>query len=84
MNYDDVANSKENPIPGTLYNKGGNKNFAKEVYEGCKIDYRGDDVNTATLWAVMNGDSGAVNGKPVLKTNQDSKVFINMVGMGGY
>ena len=41
MAYDDIANDPENPIPGKLFNKPN----GDDVYIGCKIDYKGNDVN---------------------------------------
>ncbi|KAF0684487.1 Aste57867_23537 [Aphanomyces stellatus] len=50
MMYDNVANSKDNPYPGELCNKP--KKFkcqAVDLYKGCHVDYRGDDVRSLVL-----------------------------------
>jgi legumain len=78
MAFDDVANNQENPFPGQLFNA---PNGA-DVYAGCKIDYKGTDVTPDKFLAVLKGDSDAVQGGKVLKTNKDSKVFVNFVDHG--
>ena len=45
MAYDDIANAKENPFPGKIFNKSTKKGHpGVDVYEGCKIDYKGKQV----------------------------------------
>jgi legumain len=39
--FDDIAHNSENPFPGKMYNKPN----GEDVYTGCKIDYKGADVN---------------------------------------
>ena len=80
MSYDDVANDPSNPIPGKLFNKPD----GEDVYAGCKIDYRGNDVTPANFLAVLKGDKAGVtggNGK-VLGSTANSKVFINFADHG--
>jgi legumain len=82
MAYDDVANSRENPFPGQLFNKPTPKGTpGVDVYKGCKIDYKGKQNNRANLLKVLKGDASA--GGRVLKTTKDSKVFFNFVDHGG-
>lgn len=78
MAYDDVANSYWNPFPGKLFNspKG------EDVYAGCKIDYRADDVTPENFLAVLKGDIYTTGGKKVLGSNDKSKVFVNFVDHG--
>jgi legumain len=78
MAYDDIAFDDENPFPGTLYNKQG----GVDVYEGCVIDFFGDDVNKNNFDAVMKGDLTSLNltnekstGR-VLETDADTKLFL--------
>jgi len=80
MAYDDIANDPENPIPGKLYNKPN----GDDVYAGCKIDYKGDDVNPANFLAILEGDATKVKGGNgrVLKSTSQSKVFINFSDHG--
>lgn len=80
MMQDDVASSKENPFPGKLFNKPGNS--SKDVYEGCKVDYKGNQVTAKLFIDVITGNAAAVNG-PVLKTGKDNRVFLNFVDHGG-
>jgi len=74
MAYDDVANDPENPFPGKIFNKPN----GEDVYAGCNIDYKGDDVTPANFLSILKGDHAGVkggNGK-VLKSTADSKVFV--------
>jgi legumain len=82
MMQDDVANSHENPFPGKLYNKPGTDSV--DVYEGCKVDYRGDVVTAKLFLSVITGDESGVpaSGKVLKSTNQD-RVFLNFVDHGG-
>ena len=72
MTFDDVPTAKENPINGKLFNKKSGEN----VYDASKVDYRGDEVTVENFYAVLKGDSATTGGKPVLRTNAQSKVFI--------
>jgi legumain len=47
-----------------------------DVYAGCQKDYTGDDVTAANFLAVITGNSAAVKGKKVLKSNANDNVFI--------
>ena len=80
MAYDDIANDPENPIPGKLFNKPD----GKDVYVGCKIDYKGDDVTPTNFLSILKGDAASVKGGNgrVLKSTKDSKVFINFSDHG--
>merc|ERR1719203_109670 len=64
MLYDDVADSRNNPFPGELYNKPGKD--AVEVYKNCKKDYTGQSVTAEMFLAVLTGDASKTNGGPVL------------------
>jgi legumain len=75
--YDDVANSRQNPFPGQLFNKPNGAN----VYDRANIDYTGDAVNKENFFKVLLGDTSASG--PVLGSNSDSKVFLNFVDHGG-
>jgi legumain len=80
MAYDDVANDPENPFPGQIFNKPN----GTDVYAGCNIDYKAEDVTPSNFLAILQGDAKGVkggNGK-VLKSNENSKVFINFADHG--
>lgn len=80
MAYDDIANDPENPFPGKIFNKPN----GQDVYEGCKIDYRANDVTPSNFLNILKGNAAGVtggNGK-VLKTNENSKVFVNFADHG--
>ena len=76
---DDVAYDEENPVKGKLFAQ---KN-GPDVYEGCVFDYPGDKTNVDTYYAVLTGDSDAVQGGKVLKSTKDSNVFLYHIGHGG-
>jgi len=81
MSFDDVANDSENPFPGKLFNKptaAGVKGV--DVYDGCKIDYSGNDVTAENVLKVLKGDCTAPG--PVLKSTKDSKVFFYFADHG--
>jgi legumain len=81
MAYDDVANDSENPFPGKIFNKPN----GEDVYAGCKIDYRTTDVTPENFLAILEGNAAALKGKGtgrVLKSNSNSKVFINFADHG--
>jgi len=82
MMYDDVANDTENPYRGRLYNRPWEKmQEAKDVYAGCKVDYRGKQVNPKQFLAVLSGDASAAGGK-VLRSGAQDHVFVNFVDHG--
>jgi len=73
MAYDDIASSSRNPFPGKMFNQPSAAGVeGKDVYEGCKIDYSGKDVNPANFVNVLTGKG---SGK-VLKSTADDNVFI--------
>ena len=84
MHYDDIANNKNNPVPGNVINKPGGPN----VYPGVPKDYTGDDVNAETFLAVLQGDKEKVQnllgreGK-VINSGPDDYVFVNFADHGG-
>jgi legumain len=83
INFDDVASSSQNPFKGQLFNKptpAGTPGV--DVYANCKIDYRGNDATAANVINVLKGDSAATGGKPVLKSNANSKVFFTFFDHG--
>jgi len=84
---DDIANNRENPFPGKIFNKptpAGTPGV--DVYEGCIIDYSGKDVTPDTFAKVLTGDSsglvGVGSGK-VLGSTSNDRVFVNFVDHGG-
>eukprot|EP00929_Paragymnodinium_shiwhaense_P005806 TRINITY_DN1081_c0_g1_i3.p1 TRINITY_DN1081_c0_g1~~TRINITY_DN1081_c0_g1_i3.p1 ORF type:complete len:480 (+),score=135.81 TRINITY_DN1081_c0_g1_i3:59-1441(+) len=82
MMQDDVANDSQNPFPGKLYNAPGDN--AKDVYEGCKIDYKGDVVTAQLFLDVLTGNAnGTPKGGKVLKSGPNNRVFLNFADHGG-
>jgi legumain len=84
---DDIANSPENPFPGQLFNKPTDSSTpGVDVYAGCNIDYSGMDVTPENFVNVLTGQSQAMQGVgsgKVLKSNSNSRVFVNFVDHGG-
>merc|ERR1719247_1555066 len=69
-----------NPFPGKLFNKPTAAGVpGKDVYKGCKIDYRGGDVTPENFVKVLTGTG---SGK-VLKSTSEDNVFVNFVDHGG-
>jgi len=90
MMEDDVANDKKNPYPGKLFNRptaAGDPGV--DVYDGCKVDYKGNDVTAKNFLAVLTGDVAAMKGKgvnglgKVLQSTATDNVFINFADHGG-
>jgi len=80
--YDDIAHNSENPFRPKIFNKPTKKGTpGKDVYEGCKIDYKGKEVNAANFIKVLSGDASS-NG-PVLKSTAADRVFVYYVDHGG-
>ncbi|KAJ0396960.1 hypothetical protein P43SY_003663 [Pythium insidiosum] len=86
MMYDDAADAPENPFKGKLFNKPSSNathgSGAMEVYEGCKVDYRGEDVTPEMFLAVLRGDKTVTKGNKVLESGPDDRVFVNFVDHG--
>jgi len=79
---DDIANYRSNPYPGQIFNKPTPVGTpGVDVYKGCQIDYSGTSVTPTTFTKVLTGDTSA--GGKVLKSNSNSKVFVNFVDHGG-
>jgi len=82
MMFDDVANSSHNPFRGKLFNfPWKSLEEAVDVYAGCKIDYRGADLNPNTFLAVLEGNATGAGGR-VLRSDSDDHVFLNFVDHG--
>ena len=80
--YDDIASSSSNPFPGKIFNKptpAGTPGV--DVYDGCKISYKGKDVNAANFLKVLSGDTSAPG--PVLKSTANDHVFVYYTDHGG-
>jgi len=77
MMYDDVAQDLSNPFPGKLFNKP-SEGEGVDVYAGCEIDYRGDDVTPENFLAVL---TGTASGRKLESTEEDN-VFVYFVDHG--
>jgi len=80
MAYDDIASNSRNPFPGQMFNQPSAAGVAGvDVYAGCNIDYKVDDVNQANFEAVM---TGTASGKKLESTSEDN-VFVFFSDHGG-
>jgi len=70
-----------NPWPGTLYDSLEHKD---DVYAGYKVDYRGDEVNSDNLLAVIQGQKDKVKGGTgrVIESNANDRIFVYHGGHG--
>lgn len=50
--YDDIANNRENPFKGQVFNVPN----GKDVYNGVKIDYKNIDVTAENFLKVLKGE----------------------------
>uniref|UniRef100_A0A0A9YP53 Legumain n=2 Tax=Lygus hesperus TaxID=30085 RepID=A0A0A9YP53_LYGHE len=81
MMYDDVANDKQNPWPGKLFNKPN----GTDVYAGVKIDYRGKDVSPPNSLNVLKGNKTAMKGigtGRVIESDDSNIIFVYFSGHG--
>jgi legumain len=69
-------------LTGKLYNRPTpDKTPGNDVYEGCNIAYKADNLTVENLLAVLKGNASAVDG-PVLKSDQNSQIFFYLAGHG--
>lgn len=79
--HDDIANNKQNPFPGKVFNNptGG------DVYKEIKIDYRSDDVTPGNYINVLTGKKNAMKGigsGKVLESTSEDNVFLYFTDHG--
>ena len=74
MTYNNIADNKDNPHQGDIYNWPTADNCYSSDDE---MDYTGDKCTADIFLAVLKGDStGTTGGGPVLKSDANSTVFI--------
>merc|ERR1711871_1282855 len=62
--HDDIANARNNPFPGQVFNAPTSRGTpGVDVYDGCRPDYTGKDVNKQNFLAALTGDSATTGGK---------------------
>jgi legumain len=74
--YDDIANSSQNPFKGKVFNKPDPKGLGVDVYAGCNIDYKGNQVTPETFLDVITGKDITYGSKKTLKSTSADNVFI--------
>jgi len=82
MMYDDVANSNQNPVKGTLINHPN----GQDVYHGVVKDYVGKDVTPENFLKVLFGDAAGMKGigsGKVVASGPEDHVFVNFADHGG-
>jgi len=80
--YDDIAKSPRNPFPGKIFNKPTARGTpGVDVYDGCKINYKGKEVTAENFLKVLSGDKSAPG--PVLQSTAQDHVFVYYVDHGG-
>ena len=79
FDFDDVPKSNKNPFPGKLYILPGDD--ARDYREGLVVDYASFEITKQAVFNCLLGvDNG--NGKKVLKSTSEDKVFINYYDHG--
>jgi len=82
MMYDDVANSRNNPVPGTLINHPN----GQDVYHGVVKDYVKADVTPENFLKILYGDAAGMKGigsGKVINSGPNDHVFVNFADHGG-
>jgi len=80
MMYDDIANSKSNPKPGSIINEPNGPN----VYPGTIKDYTGEDVTPENFLKILQGaDMSGIGSGKTLKSGPNDNVFIYFADHGG-
>ncbi|CAD5231075.1 unnamed protein product [Bursaphelenchus okinawaensis] len=77
MMYDDIADNEENPFKGKIFNHPN----GSDLYEGVKIDYRGEDVNPENFLKVLKGEPNGPH--RVVQSTQNDRVFVYFSDHGG-
>ena len=72
MAYDDIATNSQNPFPGQIFNHPNGEN----VYNADAVTYKGRAVTPDNFRHVLTGQSALVEGRPVLQSDENSKVFV--------
>ena len=74
MAYDDIAQNRQNKFPGKVFNKPTEKGTpGVDVYAGCNINWRGDDVNPKNFMKVLTGDDSPDDDGLVETVDEDVK-----------
>ena len=85
--YDDVAYNSMNPFQGQLFNVPITDDVSEatlyeaNVYDADYVDYTGAETNKSNFFKVLLGDTSASG--PVLKSDENSRVFVYFVDHGG-
>uniref|UniRef100_A0A6M2CGW5 legumain n=1 Tax=Rhipicephalus microplus TaxID=6941 RepID=A0A6M2CGW5_RHIMP len=78
MMYDDIANSRENPMPGVIINhpKG------NDVYQGVPKDYTGDQVTPQNFLDILQGKKVQGGSGKVIASGPNDHIFVNFADHG--
>ncbi|VDK19632.1 unnamed protein product [Anisakis simplex] len=75
-----ISDSFSNPNPGVIINQPNGSN----VYEGVRVDYRGNDVTPENFLAILQGDMKSVRGGSgrVIASSASDHIFVYFVDHG--
>lgn len=77
MAYDDIANNEQNPFPGQIFNTPSPDAPGVNVYNGCNLDYTGDDVTAANFQNLLLGAGNITGGNGrTLDTGPDDHLAV--------
>ncbi|MFH4981832.1 hypothetical protein AB6A40_008541 [Gnathostoma spinigerum] len=81
MMVDDIANHKNNPFHGKIFNEPN----GTDVYGNVRIDYKGDRVTAENFLAILSGRTGDLKGGkgPVIESTQNDSIFVYFSGDRG-
>merc|ERR1712223_1938663 len=72
MMYDDIANNKENPMKGQIFNKPN----GTDVYKGVPKDYTGKNVTANTFVDLLKGKQLNYGSGKMLKSGPNDHLFV--------
>jgi len=77
MAYDDIADNEDNPFPGQIFNTPSPTEPGVDVYNGCNLDYTGNDVTAENFQNLLlgNGNQTGGNGR-TLDTGPDDHLTV--------
>jgi len=78
MAYDDIADNRQNPYPGQLFNQPDGEN----VYDQSSIDYSGRDVTPENFISILTGEATTGGNGKTLKSTSSSNVFVYFADHG--
>ena len=87
MASDDSAYHPLNPFPGKIFNKP-STGSGQDVYEGVKIDYKGDEVTPENFLNILTGGDyfgplgNSIHQRKIFKTTKEDNIFVYFTDHG--